>query len=99
MMLRSSLFFLLLLAAQALFAQSVKNFSPAPPAEAGFSEARLSHIDNMLEEHVRNQSIPGAVAIFVRHGNIVYYKAFGFSNYAHKASITKDYCHYIVTLH
>ncbi len=90
MMLRSSLFLLLLLAAQALFAQSVKNFSPAPPAEAGFSEARLSHIDKMLEEHVRNQSIPGAVALIVRHGKIVYYKAFGYSDVAKKTPLRKD---------
>ncbi len=90
MMLRSSAFFLLFLTAQALCAQSVKNFSPANPADAGFSEARLAQIDKLLEEQVRDQRIPGAVALIVRHGKIVYYKAFGYSDIVKKTPLKKD---------
>jgi len=50
----------------------------------------LSRIDNLLEEHVKNQSIPGAVALIIRNGKIVYYKAFGFSDIEKKNSLKKD---------
>src|SRR5687768_17142669 len=90
MMLRAFSFLLLFVAAQGLYAQSVKAFSEIKPAEAGFSPARLSHIDKLLEEQVRNQSIPGAVALIVRNGKIVYYKAFGFSDVEKKSTLKQD---------
>ena len=90
-MLRVFSVLLLFVAALRLHAQSVKNFSPASkPEDAGFSETRLSRIDNLLEEHVKNQSIPGAVALIIRNGKIVYYKAFGFSDIEKKNSLKKD---------
>lgn len=83
--------FLLLLACLEAHAQSVKNFSTAAsPQEAGFSPQRLSRIDNLLEERVRNESIPGAVALIVRNGKIVYYKAFGYSDVDKKKLLKKD---------
>jgi CubicO group peptidase (beta-lactamase class C family) len=51
---------------------------------AGFSPERLTRIDNMLKEAVASEEIPGAVALIVRNGKIVYYKAFG------KADLKKD---------
>jgi CubicO group peptidase (beta-lactamase class C family) len=89
-MLRSLPFLLLFSTAQALYAQSVKNFSPARPEEAGFSQDRLSRIDNLLEEHVKNQHIPGAVALIIRNGKVVYHKAFGYSNVEKKTALKKD---------
>jgi len=90
-MLRVFCFLLLIVTAQGLCAQSIKGFSSVNrPAEAGFSEARLSHIDNMLEEHVKNQTIPGAVALIVRNGQIVYYKAFGYSDVERRSVLKKD---------
>lgn len=88
---RSFSLLLLLVTALASYAQSVKNFSLASsPGEAGFSEERLSRIDQMLEQHVKAQHIPGAVALIVRHGKIVYYKAFGYSDVEKKTSLKKD---------
>lgn len=90
-MLRAFPLLLLFGTALASNAQSVKKFSPASrPEDAGFSAERLSRIDGMLEEHVKNQSIPGAVALIVRNGKIVYHKAFGFSDVDTKASLKKD---------
>jgi CubicO group peptidase (beta-lactamase class C family) len=89
-MLRVSCFLLLLITALGLRAQSINNFSTARPQEAGFSEDRLSRIDDLLEAHVKNQNIPGAVALIVRNGKIVYHKAFGFSDVDKKSSLKKD---------
>jgi CubicO group peptidase (beta-lactamase class C family) len=90
MILRAFSFLLLLVSAVALHAQPVKNFSASKPEDAGFSESRLSRIDELLEQHVRNQSIPGAVALIIRNGKIVYYKAFGFSDIDKKSALRKD---------
>lgn len=90
-MIKPTSLLLLLFTALGLHAQSVKNFSPAPkPESAGFSENRLARIDKMLEEHVKNQWVPGAVALIVRDGKVVYYKAFGFSDLDKKIALKKD---------
>lgn len=90
-MVRVFSFLLLLITAQVLYAQSVKNFSEASrPEDAGFSEARLDHIDELLEENVKSRNIPGAVALIVRNGKIVYYKSFGYSDVEKKTALKKD---------
>ena len=91
MMLRAFSFLLLFSAALVLHAQSVKSFTDiSRPSDAGFSEDRLGRIDDLLKEHVKNQSIPGAVALIVRNGKIVYHKAFGYSDVEKKSSLKKD---------
>lgn len=90
-MIRTTYLLLLLLAAPGIQAQSVKNFTPAAkPEDAGFSATRLARIDKMVEEHVKNQWIPGAVALIVRNGKVVYYKTFGWSDVDKKTSLKKD---------
>ena len=82
---------LLFVTAQVLYAQSIKSFSQAAkPEDAGLSETRLSRIDKLLEEHVKSQSIPGAVALIIRNGKIAYYKAFGYSDIEKRSSLKKD---------
>lgn len=74
-----------------MYGQSVKNFSQTSQAgEAGFLPQRLSRIDELLEKHVKDQNIPGAVALIVRNGKIVYHKAFGYSDVEKRASLKKD---------
>jgi len=81
----------LLLTAPMLYAQSVKTLSEAAsPQEAGVSKERLAHIDRLLEESVKNQQIPGAVALIVRNGKIVYFKSFGYSDIEKKSALKKD---------
>jgi CubicO group peptidase (beta-lactamase class C family) len=90
-MIKATSLLLLLLTALELYAQSVKTFSPASkPEDAGFSENRLARIDKMLEEHVKNQWIPGAVALIVRNGKVAYYKAFGYRDLDKKTALKKD---------
>lgn len=43
----------------------------------GISSERLAKIDAMFEESIDKGEIPGAVALIVRKGEIVYHKAFG----------------------
>lgn len=90
-MLRPFSFLLLFIAALVSHAQAVKNFSPvSKPEDAGFSQDRLSRIDALLEQRVKDQSIPGAVALIVRNGRIVYHKAFGLNDVEKKTPLKKD---------
>jgi len=49
----------------------------AKPADEGMSAERLGRIDTVMNDYVRQEKIPGVVALIARHGKIVYYKAFG----------------------
>lgn len=90
-MARAFSFLLLFLTAQVICAQSVKNFSEASkPEDAGFSPDRLHNIDKLLEENIKNQNIPGAVALIVRNGKIAYFKSFGYSDVDKKTSLKRD---------
>lgn len=80
------LFFFLVLIFE-LHAQTTSN---PEVINAGMSEQRLARIDKMLEDLVRQQSIPGAVALIMRNGKVVYHKSFGYRNVESKASLKKD---------
>jgi CubicO group peptidase (beta-lactamase class C family) len=72
-------------------AQSVKNITSATkPEEVGLSSDRLSRIDDMINEHVKNKTLPGAVVYIVRNGKVAYHKAYGASNIATNAPLKKD---------
>ena len=72
-------------------AQSVKNITPAAkPEDVGFSSERLGRIDNLIAEHVKNKTLPGAVVYIVRNGKVAYHKAYGTSNMATNTPLRKD---------
>ncbi|MEO7965084.1 MAG: serine hydrolase domain-containing protein [Gemmatimonadaceae bacterium] len=67
----------------------------APPvatqaAGSGFSAERLSRIDSMLNQLVADRKIPGAVAMLVRDGRVVYHKAFGYRDVDSKVALRTD---------
>jgi CubicO group peptidase (beta-lactamase class C family) len=62
----------------------------AKPEDVGMSSARLAKIDKMIEEHIANKYIPGAVVFIARNGKIVYHKAFGYSDVENKTALKKD---------
>jgi CubicO group peptidase (beta-lactamase class C family) len=69
----------------------VKNITQASTPEAsGFSSSRLNRIDKMIDGFVKNEQLPGVVALIVRDGKIVYHKAFGYSDIEKKAPLKKD---------
>jgi len=69
------------------FAQT---FTAGKPEDAGMSTARLSKIDRMIEEHMANKWIPGAVVLIARNGKIVYHKSFGYADAENKIELKKD---------
>jgi len=72
-------------------AQSTKKLTQGNPEENGFSPERLARIDQTLNEYVAKGYIPGAVALIVRNGKIVYEKSFGFSDVESKTTLKSDH--------
>ena len=62
----------------------------ADAKEVGMSPERLSKIDAMIAEEVKNGSIPGAVALIARKGKIVFHKSYGMANVDEKIPLKKD---------
>lgn len=50
------------------------------PESVGMSSERLRRLDNVLQQYVEKNTLPGMVAIIVRKGQIVYHKAFGMAD-------------------
>lgn len=73
---KKNLLFLLLCSAT-VFGQKTPNLVVSKPEMAGISTERLARIDNMINEAIRAEEIPGAVALVARNGNIVHLKAYG----------------------
>ena len=64
--------------------------TPAKPEATGFSPERLKRIDNMVQSLVQQEAIPGAVALIVRNGKIVFHQAYGFIDTETKKAMQKD---------
>lgn len=79
--------FLFLISAQLGLAQQL---TEAPAESAGISSERLKRIDKVLQEYVDKQQVAGSVAIVVKSGKIVYYKAFGLDDRDTKTPMKKD---------
>ena len=86
------LFVLLLLLSSPLLAQPLpQTFKTAKsPTEAGFSADRLNRLDAWLQSIIDQDIAPNAVTFVAHRGNIVHYKAFGYSNLAKKTPLKRD---------
>ncbi len=67
-----------------------QNLETATPESVGMSSARLKRIDATLNDYVEKGYIPGAVALVVRDGKVVYHKAFGYDDLAAKSPLSKN---------
>ncbi|HYC28571.1 MAG TPA: serine hydrolase domain-containing protein, partial [Chitinophagaceae bacterium] len=87
MMKKLFLFSIALCLLSSLSAQVLKE---SAPESAGFSAERLSRIDKWVNEYIDKGSINGSVAMIIRDGKIVYYKAFGYDDVATKKPMQRD---------
>lgn len=67
-----------------------QNFPAGKPEDNGMSTARLAKIDKLIEEHMANKWIPGAVVLIIRNGKVVYNKAYGYADVDSKTALKKD---------
>jgi CubicO group peptidase (beta-lactamase class C family) len=74
----------------AVEAQSLTTLTSGKPGENGISTDRLVRIDQTLNEYVAKGYIPGAVALIVRNGKIVYEKSFGYSDIETKTQLQNN---------
>jgi CubicO group peptidase (beta-lactamase class C family) len=67
------------------FAQSSVQYNQLFPkasniSEVGFNEAKLQRMDAGFQDLISKEQIPGAVALVIRDGKVVYEKAFGIAD-------------------
>ncbi|MDT0690625.1 serine hydrolase domain-containing protein [Salegentibacter sp. F188] len=75
--------------AQTASSQHSEPLSEDAPETVGMSSERLDRISNMLQTAVDENQIPGAVALIVKDGKIVFHEAFGEAN-AEGEKLEKD---------
>ena len=78
------------LSAQTKSNQVSSPLTDASPSTVGVSEERLARIDNMLIEAIKNEEIPGVIALVARKGKIIYHKAFGIADVEEKRELKTD---------
>lgn len=67
-----------------------QNLETATPESVGISSNRLKRIDVLLNDYIDKGRIPGAVALVMRDGKVVYHEAFGYENLENKTKLSKD---------
>ena len=60
------------------------------PENQGVSSERLDRIDSYLNKMIKENQIPGAVALIRRNNKIIYNKAFGYSDVENKIKYSTD---------
>jgi CubicO group peptidase (beta-lactamase class C family) len=100
---KTSLALLLLLSSNSIFAQVAaparkaparKSAAPVRPAAAAepttIAPASAQRIDELLTEYTAANRVPGAIALVLRDGKVVYRKAFGLNDVANKTPLRTD---------
>ncbi len=73
-------FLLILLFNSNFYAQENGPLEEATVASVQMSSERIERIDAMLQAAVKEDQVPGLVALITRNGKIVYHKAYGAAN-------------------
>ncbi|WP_114752428.1 serine hydrolase domain-containing protein [Pleomorphovibrio marinus] len=63
----------------------------ASPGSTRMSEERVQKIDAMLREAVDQQEVPGAVALIVRNGKIIFHEAYGLADSEKETLMDKNH--------
>ncbi|MBN7815264.1 serine hydrolase domain-containing protein [Algoriphagus pacificus] len=82
---------ILVLISSNAFSQVSSNLTPIGKLPLpGISQARIDRIDQMLEETVSSNQVPGLVAMIVKDGKIVYHSAKGLADVPSNSAMAKD---------
>jgi CubicO group peptidase (beta-lactamase class C family) len=81
------LLLLLLFAAVSVSADSI---SRTRPERAGFSPERLQRLSETLQNYVKEDRLPGGVALIARHGKVAYLETFGYRDREAGAPVQAD---------
>ena len=88
------LFFTVLFHFAAVAQTASVKFSPplaeATPESVAMSSERLARIDDMLEQAVSNEDLPGIVALIARNGKIVFHNAYGMADNTSAKAMEND---------
>lgn len=77
---KRTFFILILLCTSSFFAQESHILTEATAVDAKMSSERITRIDAMLQEAIKENQIPGVVALIARNGKIIYHEAYGTAN-------------------
>ncbi len=64
--------------------------SKRTPSSVGISRERLDKIESMLQASVDQGEIPGAVAMIVKDGGIVFHESFGYADHASQREMSRE---------
>ena len=67
-----------------------QNFQMVEPEAVGLSTERLSRIDRVMEKHIAEQKIAGAVTLIARYGKIAYLGAYGMMDVEAEKPMKRD---------
>lgn len=73
------------------------NFTNSSEAN-GFSSEKLNEIDDYLEKLVKDNAIPGAVALVRKNNKIIYNKAFGYADIENKIKYSENHIFRIASM-
>src|SRR5690348_3391673 len=94
---RRSVFVLSAILAAALPALPA-SIQTAKPEQTGFSSERLARIHSMVQRHMDDHDISGAVTLVARDGKVVHFEAHGLANIEAQKPMSKDSLFWIMSM-
>jgi len=70
----------------------------AKPEQTGFSSERLARIHDMVQRHIDEHDISGAVTLVARNGKVAHFEAHGLADIDAKKSMSKDSLFWIMSM-
>jgi len=70
--------------------QKPQQFQTVLPEEVGFSSVRLHQLDTLFQSYIHKGTLPYILAFVVRHGKIVNFKGYGWSNIEQKVKLKSN---------
>ncbi len=61
-----------------------------PDEDTGITDADLKVVDSIVNVGLTKKAYPGCQVLIARNGNVIYQKAFGYSDYLNKQAVTGD---------